>query len=127
MHKKLIEIFCALGACLWLFSAVEAQTFETLDFRLKLVKESQTVAALEPKNTPGFDFTPSDRLSQRAANGYHHLGDLILSARVGSSGPWLKYDTAESRARQLNRCRQLDQRLPRLVSRPRFRLTSRWR
>src|SRR5215813_3618659 len=72
--------------------------FDTPDFRLRLVKESQTVAALEPKNTPGFDFTPSDRLSQRAANRYHHLGDLILSARAGNSGPWLKYDTAESRA-----------------------------
>ena len=36
---------------------------------------SQTVAALEPKTTPGFDFTPADRLAQRAANRYHHLGD----------------------------------------------------
>ena len=75
-----------------------AQTFETPDFKLKLVSESQTVAALGPKNTPGFDFTPSDRLSQRAANRYHHLGDLILSVRAGNSGPWVKYDTADSRA-----------------------------
>jgi hypothetical protein len=71
---------------------------ETPDFRLRLVKASQTVAALEPKSAPGFDFTPADRLAQRAANRYHHLGDLIFRARVGSNGPWQKYDTAESRA-----------------------------
>src|SRR6185369_16501531 len=71
---------------------------ETPDFKLRLVKESQTVAALEPKSAPGFDFTPSDRLAQRSANRYHHLGDLILSVRSSASGPWLKYDTAESRA-----------------------------
>src|SRR5262249_23935282 len=61
-------------------------------------KASQTVTALEPKSTPGFDFTPADRLSQRSANRYHHLGDLILRVRTGASGPWLKYDTAESHA-----------------------------
>ncbi|HKR10958.1 MAG TPA: DUF5695 domain-containing protein [Pyrinomonadaceae bacterium] len=71
---------------------------ETPAFKLRLVKASQTVAALEPKSTPGFDFTPADRLAQRAANRYHHLGDLIFRARVGNSGPWQKYDTAESRA-----------------------------
>src|SRR6185503_18131956 len=38
------------------------------------------------------------RLAQRAANGYHHLGDLILSVRSSPTGPWQKYDTAESRA-----------------------------
>src|ERR1043165_6972215 len=71
---------------------------DTPDFKLKLDTKSQTVAALEPKTTPGFDFTPADRLAQRSANRYHHLGDLILRARVGGSGPWQKYDTAESRA-----------------------------
>jgi hypothetical protein len=70
---------------------------DTPDFKLKLDTKSQTVAALEPKTTPGFDFTPADRLAQRTANRYHHLGDLILRVRVGSSGPWQKYDTAESR------------------------------
>lgn len=70
---------------------------DTPDFTLRLLKDSQTVAALEPKSSPGFDFTPSDRLAQRAANRYHNLGDLILRVRTGSSGPWQKYDTAESR------------------------------
>ncbi|HEU4933619.1 MAG TPA: DUF5695 domain-containing protein [Pyrinomonadaceae bacterium] len=71
--------------------------FDTPDFRLRLVKTSQTVAALEPKTTPGFDFTPGDRLERRAANLYHHLGDLTLRVRIGNSGTWQKYDTAESR------------------------------
>jgi uncharacterized protein DUF5695 len=83
-----------------LISAHQQPTLDldTPEFKLQLAKDSQTVAALEPKTTPGFDFTSSDRLSQRAANRYHRLGDLILSARVGTSGPWLKYDTADSRA-----------------------------
>ena len=36
--------------------------FDTPDFKLKLLKASQTVAALEPKSAAGFDFTPGDRL-----------------------------------------------------------------
>jgi hypothetical protein len=95
----LIRIIFGFFAFLWLSCALCAQTleFEAPDFRLRLDKASQTVAALEPRNTPGFDFTPSDRLAQRTANRYHHLGDLILRVRAGSSGPWQKYDTAESR------------------------------
>src|SRR5215510_6621243 len=72
-------------------------TFDTPEFMLKLVKASQTISALQPKGTDGFDFTPADRLERRAANGYHHLGDLTLRLRSGSTGPWQKYDTAEAR------------------------------
>src|SRR5438045_4275639 len=71
--------------------------FDTTKFKVKLVKASQTIAALEPKGGDGFDFTPADRLERRASNGYHHLGDLTLRLRSGSSGPWQKYDTAEAR------------------------------
>src|SRR5882672_8207148 len=67
------------------------------DFKIKLVKTSQTVAALEPKAAPGFDFTPGDRLEKRSANGYHHIGDLTLRVRAADSGPWRKLDTAEAR------------------------------
>ena len=110
--KRLREVFCVFCAFLWL-TAGSAQTppalpstlgldhgyldLETPDFKLRLVKASQTVAALEPKSTSGFDFTPGDRLSHRQADRYHHLGDLILRARVGGSGQWRTYDTAESR------------------------------
>ena len=81
-------------------SASDDQPFleiDTPDFKLRLSKDSQTIAGLEPKNAPGFDFTPGDRLERRAANGYHHLGDLTLRVRTGTSGSWQKYDTAESR------------------------------
>jgi hypothetical protein len=103
--------------------------FDTPDFTLRLVKDSQTIAALEPKGVPtytptptpprgrgrganagaappatpppppsplNFDFTPADRLAQRAADGYHHLGDLTLRLRTGN-GEWTDYDTAKER------------------------------
>src|SRR5215813_10210366 len=71
--------------------------FDTPDFKVKLVKASQTIAALQTKGADGFDFTPADRLERRAANGYHHLGDLTLRLRTGANDPWQKYDTAEVR------------------------------
>ncbi len=71
--------------------------FETPDFKLKLVKASQTVAALQPKLGKGFDFTPADLLGKRAANGFHHLGDLTLRVRASSSEAWKDYDTAAER------------------------------
>ena len=71
--------------------------FDTPDFKLKLVKASQTVAALQPKGANGFDFTPADRLERRAANGYHHLGDLTFRWRANATGQWQKYDTADAR------------------------------
>ncbi len=71
--------------------------FDTPDFKLKLVKTSQTVAALQPKQTAGFDFTPADRLERRAANGFHHLGDITFRVRTDPNGAWRDYDTAQSR------------------------------
>ena len=71
--------------------------FHTPDFTLKLVRSSQTVAALQPVGADGFDFTPADRLATRARNGYHHLGDLTFRVRSGRSGDWRDYDTALSR------------------------------
>jgi len=55
---------------------------DTPDFTLKLVKVSQTVAALEPKGGEGFDFTPVDQLESRSGNGYYHLGDIDLRIRT---------------------------------------------
>jgi hypothetical protein len=72
-------------------------TLDTPGFTLKLVRSSQTVAALNPKADPKFDFTPGDLLAQRSQNGYYHLGDLDLRLRKGSSGPWVGYSTALSR------------------------------
>ncbi len=67
---------------------------QTLHFHLDLVRSSQTAAALEPKGSHGFSFTPSDWLVRRSTNGYYHLGDLDLRLRVGSTGPWQDYSTA---------------------------------
>lgn len=71
--------------------------FSTPDFNLKLVKASQTVAALQPKSSKGFDFTPADRLATRASDGFYHLGDLTLRIRKGNSGSWQEYSTATTR------------------------------
>ncbi len=72
-------------------------SFQTPMFTLKLVKASQTVAGLLPKGADGFDFTPSDWLKRRDANGYHHLGDLDLRLRVGGTGPWKSFSTDSAR------------------------------
>ena len=74
--------------------------FDTPDFTLKLVKASQTIAALQPKghrDGSPFDFTPADRLERRAGNGYYHLGDLTLRVRTADSGEWKEYSTATAR------------------------------
>ena len=42
------------------------QQFETPDFKLTLVKSSQTLAALKPKGAGDFDFTPGDLLVERS-------------------------------------------------------------
>ena len=70
---------------------------DTPDFTLRLVKASQTVAALEPKGGDGFDFIPADQLPERASNGFYQLGDVTLRLRRGASGPWADYSTAAER------------------------------
>jgi hypothetical protein len=70
---------------------------DTPGFQLKLVKSSQTVAALEPKAAAGFDYTPGALLVERSQNGYDHLGDIDLRLRRGSSRAWSDYSTALAR------------------------------
>ena len=80
--------------------------FDTPDFRLKLVKNSQTVAALEPKGAKGmdattpFDFTPADQLPARQGDRFNHLGDITLRIRQAGwrGGAWV--DMASSTARK---------------------------
>ncbi len=80
--------------------------FDTPDFRLKLVKDSQTIAALEPKGAKGmdaatpFDFTPADQLSARQGNRFNHLGDIHLRIQQAGwrDGAWV--DLASSAARK---------------------------
>jgi hypothetical protein len=70
---------------------------ETPQFTLKLLKSSQTVAALLPKGANGFDFTPSDLLEKRAADGFYHLGDLRFSLRRQGASEWRSFSTADAR------------------------------
>ncbi len=70
---------------------------ETPDFNLKLVKASQTVAALQPKGAGGFDFTPADQLQKRAGDHYFHLGDVTFRVRAGAGGAGFGFSTAAAR------------------------------
>lgn len=72
-------------------------TLETPEFTLKLVRSSQTVAALLPKGAEGFAFTPGDILTQRSTDGYYHLGDIDLRLRTAKDAPWTGYSTALAR------------------------------
>src|SRR5205823_13222507 len=70
---------------------------ETPAFSLRLVRSSQTVAALKPKGAGDFDFTPGDLLVERSKDGYYHVGDVDLRLRPGTSGEWKGYSTALAR------------------------------
>ena len=70
---------------------------ETPDFNLKLVKASQTLAALQPKGVGGFDFTPADQLSVRAGDRNYHLGDLTFRLRQNTNDDWKSFSTAAAR------------------------------
>ena len=70
--------------------------FDTPEFKLSLVKSSQTVAALKPNGANGFDFTPGDILVERSQDGFDHLGDIDLRLRSGE-GEWKSYSTALAR------------------------------
>jgi len=72
-------------------------SFDAGAFNLKLVKSSQTVAGLQPKNVKDFDFVPSDSLKVRSSDGMYHLGDLNLRIRQEEHGDWKTYSTAAKR------------------------------
>jgi hypothetical protein len=74
------------------------ENYDAPDFTLTLVRSSQTIAALKPKGSNGFDFTPGDLLTERSQNGYFHLGDLTLRLRTEDSANWTNYSTATMRA-----------------------------
>lgn len=108
-----LKMLSALAGCvLWMqpsFAAAQEEAPPTLgldqglleidtpDFRLKLVKASQTIAALEPKGADGFDFTPADQLTARDTDGFHHLGDLRLRIRQAGESEWQSFSTAAAR------------------------------
>lgn len=71
---------------------------DTPAFSVRLVKSSQTIAALKPKGAGDFDFTPADLLVERSKDGYYHLGDIDLRLRTGNSAEWKDYSTALTRS-----------------------------
>lgn len=71
--------------------------FDTPELTLRLVKSSQTVAAMKPRKVRDFDFTPGDILVERSQDGYYHLGDLDLRLRAGTTGEWKSFSTAFAR------------------------------
>ena len=70
--------------------------FETADFRLGVLNATQTVAFLKTNDAEAFDFTPGDRLEERASNRFYHLGDINIGLRSGE-GAWEYYSTARNR------------------------------
>ena len=70
--------------------------FDTPDFKIKLVKTSQTLAALEPKGANGFDFTPVDRMAMRSRDGFYHFGDITFRLK-NDDGSWREFSTATAR------------------------------
>src|SRR5579862_1146375 len=79
--------------------------FDTPDFKLKLVTDSQTVAALQPHgakpsdDTTPFDFTPSDQLPARQGDQFNHLGDITIRLRQDGwqDGAWVDLSSSNAR------------------------------
>ncbi len=76
--------------------AAGRDTFDAGPFSLSLLRATGTAASLTWRES-GFDFLPSDRLNQRAGEGFVHLGDLRLSWKSGA-GDWQSATTARQRA-----------------------------
>ncbi len=65
---------------------------------VEILKYSGTVAALKPKVDPTIDYTPGDRLKERSADTFYHLGDLDLRFRTAGAQEWTDVSTAFHRA-----------------------------
>lgn len=65
---------------------------------LDLLRYSGTVAGLAAVAQPAFDYTPGDRLKERSADTFYHLGDLDLRLRTHGQVEWRTLSTAYRRA-----------------------------
>src|ERR1700749_99588 len=63
-----------------------------------LLKYSGTVAQLSPTADASLDYTPGDRLKERSADTFYHLGDLDLRIRAVGVNDWTDVSTAFQRA-----------------------------
>lgn len=71
-----------------------AVTMETPQLSISILRYSGTVSRLSPSIAPGFDYTPGDRLKQRSADTFYHLGDLDLRFRAAGSQEWTDVSSA---------------------------------
>ncbi|KAJ5664595.1 hypothetical protein N7462_011408 [Penicillium macrosclerotiorum] len=71
-------------------------SFSTTNFDIKLVKNSQILASLKPAGT-SFDFLPFDMITNRAANGQYHNGDITYRYRISGATDWLAGDSSAAR------------------------------
>lgn len=71
-------------------------SFNLSSLSAQIVKDSQTLYSLQASGST-FDFLPSDVMSQRAANGNYHLGDITFRARIAGSSTWTSGDSAAAR------------------------------
>jgi hypothetical protein len=71
-------------------------TIQTSALSVDLLRYSGTVAKLTPAADTTLDYTPGDRLAQRSADTFYHLGDLDLRIKTENSG-WRDLSTAFER------------------------------
>jgi len=71
--------------------------FKTSNFKVKLLKSSQTLAGLVPLADTGFNYSPEKFLKSRSSDGLYQLGDLNLRLRF-KGGEWKKFSSATKRA-----------------------------
>ncbi len=69
-------------------------TLDSPSLRVEILKYSGTVAQLTPKADPTLDYTPGDRLKDRSADTFYHLGDLDLRIRAAGAAEWTDVSTA---------------------------------
>jgi len=62
--------------------------------KLSLLRYTGTASQLTPMADSGLDYTPGDRLKERSADTFYHLGDLDLRLRSESEHGWKDYSTA---------------------------------
>jgi hypothetical protein len=73
-------------------------TLSSPDLSVTVLKYSGTVARLSPTEDSTIDYTPGDRLKERSADTFYHLGDLDLRIRRAGAAEWTDISTAFHRA-----------------------------
>lgn len=91
-----IPAFAGAPAAKKLYPPIATTLLETPSFDLALRTDTQTLAKLAPKGDTSFDFVPSGRGAERAADGYVHIGDIHIRLKSGD-GAWQDFSSANAR------------------------------